>query len=198
MLQRSVKHAVCHRQPVRSHGLLADRLARLQLLINQWSTKTVCTNRDLLSLLGHLQHACKVVPSGRSFLRRMINTSTYAKELYHYIRLNREFCSDLRWWSLFLADWNGTRIMSSRSKLRPDIILTSDASGSWGCAVPSRCTTSGFNIHGPPPIHITVKELLLACAVWGWQWSAKSVKCFCGNAAVVAILNSGTSKTFPL
>ncbi len=60
--------------------------------------------------------------------------------------------------------------------------------------MPSRCTTSGFNIHGPPPIHITVKELLLACAVWGWQWSAKSVKCFCGNAAVVAILNSGTSK----
>ena len=34
----------------------------------------------------------------------------------------------------------------------------------------------------------------MACAVWGWQWSAKSVKCFCDNAAVVAILNSGTSK----
>ncbi len=34
--------------------LPADKLARLQLLINQWSAKTVCTKRDLLSLLGHL------------------------------------------------------------------------------------------------------------------------------------------------
>ncbi len=64
--------------------LPADKLARLQSLINQWSTKTVCTKRDLLSLIGHLQHACRVVPSGRSFLRRMINTSTYARQLYHH------------------------------------------------------------------------------------------------------------------
>ena len=179
--------------------LPADKLARLQLLINQWGAKTVCIKRDLLSLLGHLQHACKVVPAGRSFLRRMINTSTYVKELYHHIRLNREFRSDLRWWSLFLADWNGTRIMSSRSKLRPDFTLTSDASGSWGCGA-FTSLHEWFQFTWPPSwagIHITVKELLpivMACAVWGNQWSSKSVKCFCDNAAVVAILNSGTSK----
>ncbi len=179
--------------------LPADKLTRLQSLINQWGEKTVCTKRDLLSLLGHLQHACKVVPSGRSFLRRMINTSTYVKELYHHIRLNREFRSDLRWWSLFLADWNGSRIMSSRSKLRPDFILTSDASGSWGCGA-FTSQHEWFQYTWPPSwagIHITVKELLpivMACAVWESQWSSKSVKCFCDNAAVVAILNSGTSK----
>ncbi len=75
--------------------LPADKLSRLQLLINQWGMRKVCTKRDLLSLIGHLQHACKVVPSGRSFLRRMINTSTSVKELYHHVRLNREFRSDL-------------------------------------------------------------------------------------------------------
>ncbi len=46
-------------------------------------------------------------------------------------------------------------------------------------------------------IHITVKELLpimMACAMWGGQWSIMSVKCLCDNSAVMAILNSGTSK----
>ncbi len=80
--------------------LPADKLSRLQLLINQWGVMKVCRKRDLLSLIGHLQHAFKVVPSGRSFLRRMINTSTSVNELYHHVRLNREFRSDLRWWSI--------------------------------------------------------------------------------------------------
>ncbi len=46
-------------------------------------------------------------------------------------------------------------------------------------------------------MHITVKELLpvvMALAVWEYQWSGKSVRCQCDNAAVVAIINTGTSK----
>ncbi len=81
--------------------LPADKLARLQLLINQWSAKTVCTKRDLLLLLGYLQHACKVVPSGRSCLRRMINTSTYAKQLYG--SLDRTFGGGLCFWQTGMA-----------------------------------------------------------------------------------------------
>ncbi len=51
-------------------------------------------------LIGHLQHACRVVKPGRTFLRRMINLSTVARELYHHIRLNRGFRSDLAWWAV--------------------------------------------------------------------------------------------------
>ena len=46
-------------------------------------------------------------------------------------------------------------------------------------------------------IHITVKELVpvvIACAVWGKKWQGKSIQCVCDNAAVVAIVNSGSSK----
>ena len=46
-------------------------------------------------------------------------------------------------------------------------------------------------------VHITVKELLpivLACALWGPQWTGKSVLCRSDNAAVVAAVNSGWSK----
>ena len=58
----------------------------------------VALQRELLSLIGQLQHACCVVRPGRSFLRRMIALSTMPKELYHWVRLSKEFRSDLRWW----------------------------------------------------------------------------------------------------
>ncbi len=46
-------------------------------------------------------------------------------------------------------------------------------------------------------LHITVKELLpivLGVAIWGNEWKGLTVSCFCDNAAVVAIVNSGRSK----
>ena len=33
-------------------------------------------------------------------LRRMINLSTVAKKLHHYIRLSKSFRADLSWWSV--------------------------------------------------------------------------------------------------
>ena len=169
--------------------LPADKLARLQLLINQWGAKTVCTKRDLLSLLGHLQHACKVVPTGRSFLRHMINTSTYVKSCTTIFvsigNFDRTFGGGLCFWKI------GTVL--GLCPLGPSYVWTLSSlqmRQDPGDAVPSRRCTSGFSLLAP---HITVKELLpivMACAVWGNQWSSKSVKCFCDNAAVVTILNS--------
>ena len=52
--------------------LPADKLRRLKALIVKFKGKRSCTKRELLSLIGHLQHACQVVRPGRSFLRRMI------------------------------------------------------------------------------------------------------------------------------
>lgn len=45
--------------------------------------------------------------------------------------------------------------------------------------------------------NITVKELLpivMAAALWGAGWSGKTVRAECDNTAVVAIVNSGTSR----
>ena len=50
-----------------------DKFDNTTALLEQWSHKRSCKRKDLESLMGHLQHACKVVPQGRSFLRRMIN-----------------------------------------------------------------------------------------------------------------------------
>ena len=81
----------------------------------------------------------------------------------------------------------------------PKVMMTSDASGSWGCGA---FTSAGewFQLEFPESwndIHITVKELLpivIGAAVWGCQWKGLTVTCQCDNAAVVAVVNSGKSK----
>ena len=50
-----------------------SKLPRLKTLLQQWGTKRVCRRRGLESLIDLLNHACKVVRPGRSFLRRLID-----------------------------------------------------------------------------------------------------------------------------
>ncbi len=60
-------------------------------------TKERLYKKAAVTLIGHLQHMCHVVRTGRVFLRRMIQLSTVAKKLHHCIRLNKGFRSDLEW-----------------------------------------------------------------------------------------------------
>ena len=50
-------------------SLSPDKLARLKGLIKGWRNKKWCRKRELLSLISQLQHACRVVRAGRTFLQ---------------------------------------------------------------------------------------------------------------------------------
>ena len=141
----------------------------------------------------------RVVRAGRTFLRRMIDLSAAVSELEHWVRLNLGFHSHLRWWELFLEDWNGVTMCGSVIVQAPASVVTSDASGRWGCGA---FMEEGywFQFRWPAEwenVHITAKELLpivVACAVWGDRWQRCTIRCLCDNAAVVAIMRSGSSK----
>ena len=174
-----------------------EKLRRLQREIRSWSSRKSCTKRELLSLVGQLQHAGCVVRPGRTFLRRMISLSTIPKGLHHRVRLNVGFRSDLMWWNAFLESWNGKSMMSGIIKSHYVATITSEASGTWGCgAFSSR--GEWFQLEWPDSwreLHITIQELLpivLSVALWGGQWHDSTVRCRCDNAAVVAIVNKGT------
>ena len=86
--------------------LLEEKLHRLQLLLSEWGDRKACTRKDLESLIGHLNHACKVVRSGRSVLRRMIDllrtrSVSNRRQANAPIRLNSSFRADLAWWQTY-------------------------------------------------------------------------------------------------
>ena len=175
-----------------------EKLARLNETLKQWQAKKCCRKRDLLSLIGVLSHACKVVRPGRSFLRRLFDLGKVVKHLDHFVRLNKEARSDIEWWFLFAEQWNGVSFMHEARCRSWEVTVTSDASGSWGCGAFSE--REWFQLRWPETsreLHITVKELapiVLAAAVWGREWKGKCVMSYCDNAAVVAIINKGDSK----
>ncbi len=135
----------------------------------------VC-KRELLSLIGQLQHACCVVKPGRSFLRRMIELLQSVRMMHHRVRLNAGFRSDLKWWACFLPVWNGSFPISSIPLSTPSVEMTSDASGSWGCGA---YTSQGhwFQLQFPESwsdIHI----LSRSCCLLFWAWQC-GVRCEC-------------------
>ena len=173
-----------------------EKLLRVKAVVIEWLGRKAGKRRDLESLVGLLQHAAKVVRPGRRFVRRIIQLMASVKSRDRFIRLNAEFRSDLQWWNRFLDGWNGIGILQDPAAEIVDI--ESDASGSWGCAA----------VWGPHWLqwqwsekaqqwHIAPKELLpvlLACAVWGEEWSGKLIQCHCDNMAVVEVINCGYSK----
>ena len=104
-----------------SISLPEDKLSSLLTSLNQWKNKRKCTKRELLSLIGSLSFAAKVVKSGRTFLRRLIALSTSVTRLHHHISLNKEARADITWWVEFLPTWNGVAFFQENPVLASDL-----------------------------------------------------------------------------
>ena len=79
-----------------------DKLSRTQEMIKTWFPKKKATKRQILSLVGTLQHATKVVRAGRSFKSQIYDTAAKLRKMHFLTRLNTAFRSDLFWWHIFL------------------------------------------------------------------------------------------------
>ena len=175
--------------------LPTDKLERILQELHKWLHKKACTKRDLLSLIGLLHHAAAVVPPGRPFLRHLITLSKKPKHLNFMVRLNNSARSDILWWHTFMSAWNGLSFLSFSL---PQVTLTSDASGSWGCG--AFWESRWLQLAWTTQMHyknITVMELLpilLAVAVWGPRWQSCCVTCLCDNEAAVTVINKGSAK----
>lgn len=88
-----------------------DKLTRLREELAAWRSRKACKKRELLSLIGVLSHASKVVWAGRSFLRRLIELSMVPQHMDHYVRLNAGARSDIEWWAQYASVWNGVSMM---------------------------------------------------------------------------------------
>lgn len=102
-------------------------------LLRQWQSKKRCLKKELESLIGSLHHVTKVVPPGRSFLRRLIDLLFAFRSSSHPICLNRPFRQDLERWLEFVQSWKGVSFFRIQS-IRPflDLFVASDSSRATG------------------------------------------------------------------
>ncbi|CAJ0941279.1 unnamed protein product [Ranitomeya imitator] len=84
-----------------------DKIAKLQELIAGCLAVGKVTLVQMQSLLGSLNFACKVMPMGRIFSRRLILATKGVKLPHHRIRITAQLRSDLIIWQRFLFSYNG-------------------------------------------------------------------------------------------
>ncbi|KAL5493809.1 hypothetical protein EMCRGX_G015039 [Ephydatia muelleri] len=111
-----------------------EKLTEIRALILSWLHKKVAVARDLKSLVGKLENACKVVRPGRSFLRRMLDLLRGVHSNRRLICLSEAFRSDVLWWHTFLEGWNGISMIPYSDSRPADVVVHNDASGALGCA----------------------------------------------------------------
>ena len=112
------------------------KLESLMSTIRNFTSKKKCTKCELLSLIGQLSFAAKIIPAGRTFTRRLIDLSTTVARLSHHITLNSTAREDINWLVTFLPSWNGKyKILPSCQTMCPDMNLFTDASGALGFGI---------------------------------------------------------------
>ncbi len=195
---------------IEAHGVLidsqkqeirlpSDKLQACQSLLLSFAQKKTCTLKELQSLIGTLQFACKAIRPGRAFLRRLINLTLGISKQHHHIRLNAEARADIDCWMNFLCHHNGSSLFLNNTWLSSDAIkLYSDAAGSKGFAIVyGHRWVAGPFPHSWAQYHITIKELypiVLAISLWGHTLANRKVMFNTDNMACVQIINAQTSK----
>ncbi|KAM4053257.1 uncharacterized protein ACNLHF_005994 [Anomaloglossus baeobatrachus] len=162
--------------------------------------------RDLQSLLGKLNFACRILPMGRVFSRRLAQATTGVLHPLHFVRLKVEHKADLRVWSRFLQLYNGRSLWLREVVSNEELVLYTDAAGSSGFGAyfggrwcvgrwPDSWRVCGLTRN------LALLELfpiVVALEVWGQDLKDRKVRFMCDNLGVVQCVNKLTADSPPV
>ncbi|KAM4017449.1 uncharacterized protein ACNLHF_007079 [Anomaloglossus baeobatrachus] len=162
--------------------------------------------REVQSLLGKLNFACRVMPMGRIFSRRLAGATAGVLAPHHYVRLSAEHRADLAVWGQFLEHYNGRSLLMEDVKDNFDLELFTDAAGSSGfgaffqgqwCAErwPDRWVDEGLmrNV-----ALLEMFPILVALHLWREHLANKKIRFNCDNMGVVLVINKFSASSPPV
>lgn len=182
-----------------------DKLVDLRRVVGEARVARKIRLRELQSLIGKLQFACRIIPMGRVFCRRLAMLTAGVSSPSHFIRLTADVREDLSIWSVFLEQFNGRAIMLEPAT-NADLELYTDASGSQGfgayfqgswCAErwPDSWVREGFCVN---LVLLELFPLVVALFVWAEPLRNKRVRFFSDNLGVVTAVNTQTANSPPV
>lgn len=181
-------------------SLPKEKIDRIILVSSTLLEKTSCSKRELLSLLGHLNFAMRIIPQGRPFISHLLSLASSVHSLEDPITITQACRDELRLWLTFLNQWNGLSFFYSNLVSCPiDIQLFTDAAPSigFGGFYQGRWFASTW----PPQLQDITQSsalfelypLVVAAFLWGKEWATKSILVYCDNEATVHCINKGRS-----
>lgn len=178
------------------------KLTEIKALLATWMDKSSCSRRELLSLAGLLTFAAKVIPPGRTFVRRLFDAATELQNMDSQQAIPAGALEDIEWWLACCDEWNGTSLFIDSSWTKAtDLMLWTDASGlGFGIVFASEWCYGSWD-PAEEAHSIEWKELypiVLALVMWGNHWAGRRLVVRCDNEAVCHVWKAGSSKSKPL
>lgn len=172
------------------------KLDDLHQVVTAFLSRRRANKKQLQSLAGKLNWACRVVYGGRTFLRRILDFMNTLPSNTTKQRLSSEFHADIRWWHSFLGHFNGR---CPFLKEQPTTDVQTDA-----CPLAAGAYFHGdwfyhnFAVDSPQlaSLHINHKEVLaqtFAASRWAPNWRNQHVIIHSDNVAAVHIINKGST-----
>ena len=185
--------------------LPSEKLSNLRLQILSILEKKKVSLRELQSMLGLLNFACRVVRPGRTFCRRLIDSTIGIRKPHHRIRVNNAMREDLNLWLSFLDSFNGVTVMpDSLWTSNGELELYTDSAGGahvgFGIYFQGKWAHSVWPeewLHSDLQRNITFLELfpvVVSFYLWGSQFQNRKILFHIDNQAVVHIINKKSSK----
>ena len=173
----------------------ADKIEGVRRLCDNWATRKYATRNSLQKLVGHLIYINKCVRPARLFVNRILQAlrSTPNKGK---IPLGEDFHKDISWFREFMVTFNGTTKIHDRSTEPIHVYVDACLTGIGGYTnthvyfqtIP-QCYRMALSI-----VHFEMMNVMVAFRLWAQAWTNSRVEVHCDNAAVVSVLNSGSSR----
>ena len=186
--------------------LSADKVENLRLEIRGLLGRDKVQLRALQSLLGKLNFACRIIPMGRVFCRRLSAATAGVRAPRHYIRLTGELKADLQVWHTFLETYNGRAIWMAGPVSNFDLDLVTDAAGSTGYgaffkgrwsaeAWPESWVAAGFERN---LVLLELFPVVVAIELCGEECRNLKIRLNCDNMGVVQVINRISGSSLPV
>lgn len=177
--------------------LPVDKVQQCSKSINCLMVKKKAKVKEIQSLCGLLQFACRAVVPGRAFLRRLYDSVIGVGNPNYYIRVSLQMKEDLAVWLDFLDNYNGRTMFLPALASNPHYCIITDASKSVGFGA----ICGDMWLYGVWPWrwsghNITVLELgpiVFALATWSHHFENKSLHVKTDNLALTSVINKQTS-----
>ena len=178
-------------------SLPPEKLDQIRNEVNLFLEKCRASKHQLQSIAGRLNFASQVVRGGRTFLRRILDSTVRLKCPFHKVKFQGALRQDLLRWQQYLVQFNGTSHFIDVCEYTPIVTDSCNLSGGAFCEGDFVYVNWEKDYPSMKDMHINYKEAAMAALSvikWGPSFRNKTIILYTDNTTAACVINKCSAK----